>query len=509
MTSSLFIGLDCGTSVIKAAAFDSIGAEVAVGEGRLATASPGPGRMEFDPEALWEASAGAINDLLHKLGNDAGRVAALAVTGAGNGVILTDPEGRPVRPGVLAVDNRAATLPDRSEELRAINGQCQWPGQTATLLRWFAAKEPATLQCAAKVFVIKDYVKWRLCGAYVSDFSEQSKIGLLDIADSKRSGRLLDGLGVDGLDEKLPQLAESCKVAGRLAPEAASRTGLPGGLPVVNGLADIDASALGAGASAPGHLSIVAGTWSINQLFTAAPSRRPDIFGTSLHAVPGVWEVLEASASSTANLTWFVREACRDLESRAQAQGVSVYELVNREVAEVAPCTTPVFFHPYLFGSNTEPNARAGFYGLAGWQERRHLLAALFEGVVFSHVLHVERLLAKGEAAAAVFLSGGASRSKIWSQMFADALGLPLSVPQASEVGALGAAMCAAVAIGCHADLPSAASAMSRPARRHAPDPTLHKAYRARFETFKTISNLMKPIWAAIESAIPTYNHEP
>jgi L-xylulokinase len=503
MHTPVFIGLDCGTSVIKAAAFDASGTELATGESRMETSSPAPGQMEFHPGDLWKASQEALRSLCAKL--DPARIAALGITGAGNGLTLADAGGTPLRPGILAVDNRASSLSDLSVSSRPINGQCQWPGQTLQLLRWFAANEPETLAQAKKIFVIKDYVKWQLTGDYMSDYSEQSKIGLLDLETRTASDRLLGIFGLADIARNLPPLSESCAVIGRVATAAAALTGLPAGLPVVNGLADIDASALGSGACQAGHLSVVAGTWSINQFFTSSPDCRSDIFGTSLHAVSGLREELEASASSTANLTWFVREACRDLETEAASQGLSVYDLVNREVAAVPPCSTPVFFHPYLFGSNTEPNARAGFYGLAGWQERRHLLAALFEGVVFSHAVHIERLLAGGRAATEVFLSGGASRSRVWSQMFADALGLPLSVPAAREVGALGAAMCASVGHGSHPDLPAAAAAMCRSERRHEPNPTLSAAYSQRYATFKEITELMKPVWRAIEKSSATH----
>lgn len=502
MPEPIFIGLDCGTSVIKAAAFDACGRELGISGSQVVTRSPAPGRMEFDPENLWSAAVAALHGLTDKLGTGALRVASLGVTGAGNGLILTSANDQALHPGILAVDNRAADLPDLTSATRPVNGQSQWPGQTLQLLRWFQRDQPDLLRQAARIFVIKDFIKWRLTGEYVSDFSEQSKIGLLDLDSHDSSDRLLSLFGLTGLRNRLPALAPSTHTAGNLRDEAAVLCGLPRGIAVANGLADIDASALGSGASRAGHLSIVAGTWSINQLFTGTRSRRDTIFGTSLHAVPGIWEDLEASASSTANLTWFVREACRDLETQAASAGVSVYELVNQEVAAVDPCSTPVFFHPFLFGSNTDPSARAGFYGLAGWQKRSHLLAALFEGVVFSHVVHVGRLLQGGASASEVFLSGGASRSRVWSQMFADALGMPLTIPAATEVGALGAAMCAAVAVGAHSTLAAATGEMCHAARTHTPDAGLRPTYARRFETFQSITALMQPVWKTLAAAL-------
>lgn len=503
MSSPIYIGLDCGTSVIKAAAFDSAGQEIAVADAKVETSSPAPGRMEFDPEALWRQAAQALRQLSNKLGPRSTNIAALAITGAGNGITLANAEGKPLSSGILAVDNRAAELPDLSSRGRSIHGQCQWPGQTLTLLRWFLLNRPDLIPQIAKIFLIKDWVKWRLTGVYVSDPSEQSKVGLLDLAEGTASTRLLDLYGLAPISGALPPLQPSDSQIGIITSEASKLTGLPAGLPVANGLADIDASALGAGACEAGQLSVVAGTWSINQFFLDRPEYRTDIFGTSCHAVPGLWEELEASASSTANLTWFVAESCRDLEQRATALQTSVYKLIDEEVAEMAPCSTPVFFHPYLYGSNTDPNARAGFYGLAGWQKRKHLLMALFEGVVFSHALHVERLLHGGRTATEVRLSGGASRSRIWAQIFADTFGLPVMVPAVAEVGALGAALCAAVANKQFKDLSTAVAAMCRPGSRYEPDAALRTAYAQRYEVFKEITLLMKPVWTALKKGFP------
>ncbi len=503
---SIYLGIDCGTSVVKAAAFDAAGNELGVGEASLTTLAPRPGWMEYDPETLWSTATAAVRNLFSNHAAFARRVAAVGVTGAGNGVTLADSKGQPLRNGVFAVDNRATGLPQPSPDFparaRAIHGQSIWSGQTAEVLRWFSLNDPETLKRARLIFVIKDYVKFRLTGVYSSDTSEQSKLGLLDIDSGTTSDRLLDAYGLQSIRGALPPLAPSAEAIGSVTSDAAAATGLPAGTPVVAGLADIDASALGAGATASGQLSIVAGTWSINQFFVSSAHNRTDIFGTSRHAIPGVWEELEASASSTANLTWFVREACRDLERDATARGVSVYDLVNEIVASVEPGTSPVFFHPYLFGSNTQPNARAGFYGLAGWQQRKHLLAALFEGVVFSHAVHVERLLDGGKTATDVRLSGGASRSAVWSQMFSDVLGLPLRVPAAREVGALGAAMCAATGVGAHTSLADAAMTMARSERTHEPNPSLFERYVGRFATFKSITEAMKPVWNALDETL-------
>ncbi len=497
----LIVGLDCGTSVIKAAAFDEAGGEVAVSQASMEGLSTKPGHIEYRPEDLWQAAAQALRGLVTDKGVAPERIAAIGPTGAGNGLLMLDQDDRPVRDGIFALDTRAADmiadeadtgLPART---RAINGQGNWTGQTVYLLKWTQRYEPDAIKRARKILTIKDYVKFRLTKQYIGDASEQSKVGLLDIFQCACTRELLELYRIDELLDCMPPIKPSVEVIGEVTEAAAQTTGLRAGTPVVNGLADIDASALGAGVTRAGQLSIVAGTWSINQFFVDQPVIDERLFGLSHYAVEGVYEHLEASPSSTANLSWFIKHGCADLEQDAQRRGVSVYEKINELVASKPAAANEVFFHPYLYGSNTQMNARAGFYGLAGWQDRADLLAALFEGVVFSHHTHVEKLCAVGGDATEVHLSGGAAHSEIWSQMFCDVIGLPVLLPRASEVGALGAAMCAAVGAGMAPHLTKAAEKMVAMARRHQPNQALHQRYAQRFEAYKNITRMMGPIW--------------
>ncbi len=497
----LVVGLDCGTSVVKAAAFDPEGDEIAVAQSTLEGLSLQRGWMEYRPEDMWAAAAAALRELVDSEGVSADAIAAVGPTGAGNGALLLDESDDTVRNGIFAVDTRAADMMARDAEeglparTRAINGQTTWTGQTFCLLKWLRENEPESFQRVDKVLVIKDYVKFRLTGQYVGDASEQSKVGLMDISRGECTEELLALYRIEELLDRLPPIRGSTEVIGGVTSEAAEQTGLRAGTPVVNGLADIDASALGAGVVRAGQMSIVAGTWSINQLFVDEPKIDPRLFGLSFYAVEGLYEHLEASPSSTANLTWFINQACADLRREAQRQGRSVYDLINQAVDSVAPASTEVFFHPYLYGSNTRTNARAGFYGLAGWQERPELLAALYEGVVFSHNHHVEKLRALEEPVSEVRLSGGAARSEVWSRMFANVIGLPVTVPRAREVGALGAAICAATGAEVYPDILRAVDRMVHTARVHEPDAQLQERYAERYECYKRVTELMGPVW--------------
>jgi len=214
---------------------------------------------------------------------------------------------------------------------------------------------------------------------------------------------------------------------------------------VVGGLFDVDASAIGAGAININQACLVMGSWSINEVITRDPIVDPSLFMTTLFADPNLFLTIEGSATSATNLEWFVNQCCGDERAEAKRRGISVYEVCNEEVASLPPGSTNIIFHPFLFGSNVQPSARAGFYGVGGWHTRAHLLRALYEGVVFGHLNHIEKLRKAGGQINTARLAGGGSRSTVWSQMFADTIQVPWKSLMEMKLGARGAALSAAL----------------------------------------------------------------
>jgi L-xylulokinase len=295
--------------------------------------------------------------------------------------------------------------------------------------------------------------------------------------------------------DALPPLSQSFDVIGAVTPEAAQATGLVAGIPVVGGIFDVDASALGAGVHQPGQVCVIAGTWSINEIVTAEPLAHPSLFMTSIYTVPGLWLTIEASATSATNLEWFVTHFCGEEQREAEARGVSVYELCNELVASLPPGGTDVIFHPFLYGSNVQSTARAGFYGIAGWHTKAHVVRALYEGVVYCHLNHIEKLRAVGAEMDVARLTGGGSRSEVWTQIFADTLQLPMEVPEGVELGARGAAFCAGIGAGVYEDHADAVSKAVKVARRQEPNPEATPHYLARYEEYKRLLEAMEVPW--------------
>jgi L-xylulokinase len=325
-----------------------------------------------------------------------------------------------------------------------------------------------------------------------------SATSLMDVRNKCYSRELMALYDLSEAYDALPALKHSSEVVDQVTAAAAQETGLAVGIPVVGGMFDVDASAIGAGAINPNQACLVAGSWSINEVITREPIVDPSLFMTTLFAEPGLYLTIEGSATSATNLEWFVNQCCGDERAEAKRRGISVYEVCNEEVASLAPGSTNIIFHPFLYGSNVQPTARAGFYGVAGWHTRAHLLRSLYEGVVFGHLSHIEKLRAAGGQINTARLAGGGSRSPVWSQMFADTVQVPMEVTDGNELGARGAALSAGIGADIYRDYAEAVQEAVSVVRVHEPNPANTPLYLARYAEYQRLTRIMSDPWEAL-----------
>ncbi len=497
---SLLLGLDAGNTVIKAVLFDSTGRQLAMSKRDGVSTTPAPGYVERDLNELWTNAAAVIAECLEKADASPGAIAAIGCAGHGNGLYLIDAAGEPVL-AIQSLDSRAAALADElgangnAGKLHALSLQAPWPSQTPTLLAWVRRYASTLYARTATAFYCKDYVTFRLTGRRVSDVSDMSGAGFLRLPDCSYDQDLLEAYDLADSRSKLPDLADPVDVVGHVTTEAAAATGLSEGTPVVAGLFDVIASALGSGAVDAGQASIIVGTWSINQVIATGIVRDPRIFMTSVFGKDRVMAI-ESSATSAANLEWYVGELVQ-----RDGHHVDAFGMVNARAASVEPRADDPYYHPYLYGSRLGSDRRAGFYGIAGWHHEGHLLRALFEGVTFEHMRHIDVLRSAGLRFDSAILSGGGARSPIWRQMFADVLGIPIAAAQCSETGALGAAIAAGVGAGLFADLETGVRTMTGRAAELEANPDRAAHYAERYRTFRAITEAMKPLWQAMSIA--------
>ena len=488
------LGLDAGNTVIKAVIFDLDGRELAHAAREGHSRMPKPGHVERDLGEFWENAQTVIRACIAAADIDPGEIRAIGCAGHGNGLYALDESGAPLI-GIQSIDTRASALAEELEAAGvgditiAIGRQRPWPAQTPTLMAWLKRYQPELFARVGTVFLAKDYVTYRLTGEKVSDVSDMSGCSLLDLDARAYDSRLIDAFGLLGCESLLPQLVESDEIAGRVTAEAAGLTGLAEGTPVVGGLFDVVASALGSGVTRSGGASIIAGTWSINQVIVDNSRLAGPVFMWSTYDRKR-YMAMENSATSAANLEWMVRELFHD-----GPEGVSPFDRACELAASVAPSASAPFYHPFLYGAQTDGNARAGFYGVGGWHSKADLMRAVLEGVVFGHRWHIERLRGASVNFADAVLSGGGSRSRIWPQMFADILGLPVTVTRSRETGALGAAIAAGTGVGLFGDFAEGAARMVKPEKVYEPDRCLSDLYRQRYEIYGMISETMTPVW--------------
>nr|WP_296050890.1 FGGY-family carbohydrate kinase [uncultured Blautia sp.] len=502
MIPKYLIGLDNGGTSTKAAIFDLNGNEIATAGKETKMIVPKPGYTERDMEELWLANCECIRMALEKSEISGTEVLGIAVCGHGKGLYPWGKDGKPAYNGIISTDNRAWKYPEKwresgvYEELHDRLCQELMPCQQVSLLAWFKDHHREVYDNIQYVFSVKDYIRYRLTGEAYCEATDISGSGLMNVRDARFDKNMLEKLGIGEVYEKLAPVKYSYELCGTICQEASELTGLPVGVPVAGGMFDIDACAIAADICTPEELVTIAGTWSINEYISEKPVMDGKIAMNSLFAIPGYYLAEECSATSSGNLNWYL-ENCIDKEN--VPEGENIFDYANDMVESVKPDESDVYYLPFLYGSNAHPLGKAAFIGLTNYNNTAHMLRALYEGVVFSHRRHIDRLLATRTKPNAVRMAGGPVQSKVWVHMFADVLGLPIETVGAKEMGALGCAMAAAVASGVYKDYKEAAKHMVHISDRIYPDAEKTEIYNRKYEKYMAVSNALDTVWGQFE----------
>jgi xylulokinase len=450
---SIAVGLDVGTSGVKALAVSADGEVLARAEAGYGLSTPRPGWAEQDPADWWRAT----ERVLDELGVDG--IAGIGLSGQMHGLVALDAAGEVIRPAILWNDQRTAAQCREIEEtvgferLVELTGNRALTGFTAPKLLWLREHEPEAYARIAGIMLPKDYVRLKLCGEHAIDVADASGTLLFDVARRRWSDEVLDALEIPR--EWLPRALESAEVSGTT----------PDGVPVAAGAGDQAAGALGVGVTEPGPASVVLGTsgvvFSALEAYAADPQARVHVF---CHAVPGRWHAMGVMLSAAGSLQWF-----RD----TLAPGVEFGALLE-EAAGWEPGAEGLTFLPYLAGERTphaDPDARGAFTGLSLRHDRGALARAVLEGVAFGLRDCLDVVRSVGAAPEVGRASGGGARSELWLKIVASALELPVERVAVEEGAAYGAAMLGGIAGGLWRDADEAAAACVRPHGRVEPDP--------------------------------------
>lgn len=461
------VGLDVGTTGVKAIAVSPEGEVLARAEEAYALSTPRPGWAEQDPEDWWRATDRA----LARIGVEP---AGIGLSGQMHGLVALDAAGRVLRPAILWNDQRTGAECAEIEErvgfdrLVALTGNRALAGFTAPKLLWLRRHEPDVYGRIARVLLPKDYVRLRLTGEHATDVADASGTLLFDVAARRWSDEVLEALELP--DSWLPPALESPAVSGTTSD----------GVPVAAGAGDQAAGALGVGVDAAGRLSVVLGTSGV--VFAALPEFRADPQArvhAFCHAVPDRWHVMGVMLSAAGSLRWL----------REEVVGAA-YDQLLAEAARWPPGAEGLLFAPYLAGERTphaDPDARGAFVGLSLRHDRGALARAVLEGVAFGLRDSLDLLVALGVQPEAGRVSGGGARSRLWLTIVASVLGIPLERTAVEEGAAFGAALLGGVAAGTFADAAEAVAACVRVRETVEPHPDWREVYAGALARFRTL----------------------
>ena len=460
------VGLDVGTTGVKALALSPEGEVLATATRGYPLSTPQAGWAEQDPEDWWRAAEAALAEV------SAGRdVAGVGLSGQMHGLVVLDAADRVIRPAILWNDQRTAAecveIEARIgfERLVELTGNRALTGFTAPKLLWLRRHEPDAYARIARVLLPKDYVRLRLTGEWAIDVSDASGTLLLDVGRRAWSDEVLSALDLPAA--WLPPLLESPQQAGEV--DASYR--LLQGAPVAAGAGDQPAAAVGVGAVRPDVLSVVLGTSGV--VLAPLPAYAHDPAGrvhAFCHAVPGAWQAMGVMLSAAGSLAWF---------HEGLAPDVPFDELVA-EADGWEPGAGGLLFLPYLAGERTphaDPGARGAFAGLELRHDRGALVRAVLEGVAFGLRDCLDVLRPLGVRGTAARVSGGGARGRLWLGIVASALDLPLELTASEEGSAFGAALLGGVAGGVFDDVDDAVARCVRVTEVVEPDPAWRDAY--------------------------------
>ncbi|WP_288881800.1 xylulokinase [uncultured Kosakonia sp.] len=482
----MYIGIDLGTSGVKAILLGEQGEVLASHTEKLSVSRPHPLWSEQDPESWWQATDRAIQALgaAHSLQ----QVKAIGLAGQMHGATLLDSENRVLRPAILWNDGRCGEecglLEARVANARAITGNLMMPGFTAPKLLWVQRHEPEIFAKVAKVLLPKDYLRLKMSGVFASDMSDAAGTMWLDVAKRDWSDEMLAACSLSR--SHMPTLFEGSEITGELLPEVARRWAMPV-VPIVAGGGDNAAGAVGVGMADAGQAMLSLGTsgvyFAVSEGFLSKPESAVHSF---CHALPGRWHLMSVMLSAASCLDW-----------AAKLTGMASVQALISAAQQADENAGDIWFLPYLSGERTphnNPQAKGVFFGLTHQHGPAELARAVLEGVGYALADGMDVVQACGVTPQSITLIGGGARSDWWRQMLADISGLQLDYRTGGDVGpALGAARLAQIAV--NPDVPLATLLPQLPVeQQHQPDAQRHAHYAAKRDTFRRIYQQLLPL---------------
>lgn len=494
------IGIDVGTSATKTVMFDKKGNMIASASREYPLYQPQNGWAEQNPEDWRDAVLATVEEVVNKAGAGKDEVKGVGISGQMHGLVMLDEAGEVIRPSIIWCDQRTG---EEVEEMRRIMPRERWieitanpplTGWTAAKILWVRNREPENYERCKHILLPKDYIRYILTGVFATEVSDASGMQLLDVPHRCWSDEVLEKLNIDKC--LLGKVYESCEVTGTVLPDIAERTGLSIDTKVVGGAGDNAAAAVGTGVVKDGTAFTTIGTSGVvfahSSQITIDPRGRVH---TCCAAVPGTWHVMGVTQAAGLSLKWFKDNFCEDYMEEADRQGVDVYDLINRDIAEIPAGSDKLIYLPYLMGERTphlDPDCRGVFFGLSAIHTKAHMLRAVMEGVSYSLSDCNDILKEMGIDVDSMMACGGGGKSPVWRQMLADLYDCSVNTVRQTEGPALGVAILAGVGCGIYGSVEAACDELISEVQSTGADKNIVGIYKAYHELYKELYGDLK-----------------
>jgi xylulokinase len=492
----LILSVDLGTTAIKTSLVDAAGHVLAIASREYELDTPAPDAVELDAETYWHAFKSGVEELLGRSAADPRDIRALGISAQGETMICADAEGRAIRPAIVWLDNRALVEADElaaefgNEAAYRVTGQVSFvPTWPAAKILWLRRHEPATFERAAWFLLIEDWFIARLTGRFVCEGSLVTSTTYWNLTTRRWWPEMLAYLGVR--DDRLPEIRESGEAVGPILPAIARELGLDPSTVVCTGALDQAAGAIGVGNIREGVFSENTGAALAICATVPAPVFDPGgQMPCHYHGIPGRY-MEHTFTTGGMVLRWYRDTFCQPEMELARREGRDAYDVLGDLAASVPAGSEGVVMLPHLQGAmapEANPRARGVFYGFTLRHSKAHFARSIMEAIAFIVRRNVDVLAGLGIEVDEVRALGGGARSRVWNQLKADVLGIPVVTTRIEEAASLGAAILAGVAVGVVPSLEAGIERMVAVKDRYEPDPANREAYDAAYAMYRDLN---------------------
>ncbi len=474
------VGIDIGLSFAKSVIYDLNGNLIIESKKQTPIDVNDGVSSEINMKKLWMVVKSLTKESLYKSNIKNTEIIGVGVSAYGNGLCFVDKDKNPVINAITSMDLRALDI--LNNEGKILYGKIKnnilqklWAGQPILILKWLKKNMPKEYNKIETVLFCKDWITHCLTGELTTDFSDISASGLLDNVKKDFNNKIFKVLELEEVSNKMPRLLKSYETAGIVSKKSANATGLKEGTPVIAGLFDVDACGIGAGLIESDQICSIAGTWNINMGITQDYNHNDVIRQCTIRGDNSFYLMIDSSPTSVSNNDWFLTNVLNQKGN---------YNIFNEVLKIYKPDDVKVIYLPLINGGLGNENPGGSFTNIRSCNNSKDMLRAVAEGVCFAHYYHINNLIKAGIKAKTIKLTGGATKNKLWCQMFADVTNLQVEIPESPQTGTLGISIMASKGVGVYKDVNEAIKNMVRIKHKFSPNKEAHTVYKDKYQKF-------------------------